>query len=48
MDDQIRRNTQAGYGSRRIAKELNDLGYPCSENYIANIMKSQGIRARNG
>ncbi|WP_255375183.1 DDE-type integrase/transposase/recombinase [Oleiphilus sp. HI0061] len=44
----MRRNTQAGYGSRRIAKELNDLGYPCSENYIANIMKSQGIRARNG
>lgn len=39
---------EAGYGSRRIAKELNDLGYPCSENYIANIMKSQGIRARNG
>ncbi len=39
---------EAGYGSRRIAKELNYLGYPCSENYIANIMKSQGIRARNG
>ncbi|MFV1922247.1 MAG: IS3 family transposase [Methylotenera sp.] len=39
---------EAAYGSRRIAKELNDAGYSCSENYIANIMKDQGVRARNG
>lgn len=39
---------EARYGSRRITDELNELGYQCSENYIADIMKKQGIRARNG
>lgn len=38
----------AAYGARRIAKELNELGFPCSTNYIADIMKSRDIRARNG
>ena len=39
---------EARYGSRRITDELNALGYPCSKNYIADIMQKQRIRARNG
>ncbi|MFL0809429.1 MAG: IS3 family transposase [Agarilytica sp.] len=38
----------ARYGSRRISDELNELGFPCSTNYVADIMKSQNIKARNG
>jgi len=39
---------KASYGSRRIASELKDLGYSCSENYIAKIMQDIKIRAHNG
>lgn len=39
---------EAAYGAPRLTKELNELGYPCSVNYIANIMAEQGIKARNG
>ena len=39
---------KARYGSRRIAKELNDLGYKCCENYIAKIMQTNEIKALNG
>ena len=39
---------KARYGAPRIAQELQALGRPCSTNYIANIMKTQGIKARNG
>lgn len=39
---------EAVYGAPRIAKELNELGHKCSVNYIANIMKENGIVARNG
>ena len=39
---------EAAYGAPRITEELNALGFPCSENYIAKIMAEQGIRARNG
>ena len=39
---------EARYGARRIADELSDLGFPCSTNYIASIMKSRDIKARNG
>ena len=39
---------EAIYGAPRITKELNALGFPCSENYIATIMAEQGVRARNG
>jgi len=42
------REFEAAYGAPRITEELNALGFPCSENYIAKIMKEQGIRARNG
>ena len=39
---------EAAYGAPRITKELNELGHPCSLNYIAKIMAEQGIKARNG
>lgn len=39
---------EARYGARRIADELNALGFPCSTNYVANIMQQQQIKARNG
>ena len=39
---------KARYGARRIAKELNDLGHKCSENYIAKIMQYNDIKALNG
>ena len=39
---------EAIYGAPRITEELNGLGFPCSENYIAKIMAEQGMRARNG
>lgn len=39
---------EAAYGAPRITEELNALGFPCCENYIAKIMAEQGIRARNG
>ena len=39
---------EAVYGAPRITTELNEAGYPCSENFIAKIMAEQGIKARNG
>ena len=36
------------YGAPRITEELNELGNPCSENYVAKLMSELGIRARNG
>ena len=39
---------EAVYGAPRITKELKELGYPCSVNYIAGLMSSEGIKARNG
>ncbi len=39
---------EAAYGAPRLAKELTELGHPCSVNYVAQIMFEQGIRALNG
>jgi len=39
---------KARYGAPRITQELKELGIPCSHNYIAEIMRKQGIKARNG
>ncbi|WP_338024150.1 IS3 family transposase [Amphritea atlantica] len=39
---------EARYGARRIARELTELGYSCSVNYVASIMKAADIKARNG
>jgi putative transposase len=34
------------YGSPRMAVALNNRGIPCSENFVAGLMKARGIRAR--
>ena len=39
---------EARYGSRRIAEELISLGFNCSTNYIAKIMKANEMKALNG
>lgn len=39
---------KAIYGAPRIAEELNALGHPCSVNFVAKIMRENGIVARNG
>ena len=36
------------YGSPRLTLELNDMGLHCSENHIAQIMRENGLKARNG
>ena len=39
---------KARYGAPRIAKELRALEIPCSTNHIADILREQGLKARNG
>lgn len=39
---------KARYGAPRIAIELQALNIPCSKNYVADILKKQGLKARNG
>ena len=39
---------KARYGAPRITQELLALGVPCSLNYVAGILKQQGLKARNG
>ena len=39
---------KARYGAPRIARELSEMGHPCSTNFVANILKMQGLRAHNG
>lgn len=36
------------YGSIRITLELKEMGIKCSHNFIAQIMREQGLRACNG
>ena len=36
------------YCAPRIAKELRALEVPCSTNHIADILRQQGLKARNG
>lgn len=38
---------EAAYGAPRLTLELNAMGHPCSLNYVANIMKTNGIVALN-
>jgi transposase InsO family protein len=42
----IHAEVKGRYGSPRMTAELNDRGYPCSENTVANLMKAHGIRAK--
>jgi transposase InsO family protein len=39
---------QKRYGAPRITVELNQLGMACSENYVADILRIQGLKAKNG
>lgn len=39
---------KARYGAPRIAKELSEIGQPCSVNFVANVLKLQGLKAHNG
>jgi transposase InsO family protein len=39
---------KARYGAPRIMQELKALGFPCSVNYVAGILRKQGFKARNG
>ena len=39
---------KARYGAPRIAEELRALHIPCSVNYVAELLKIQGLKARNG
>jgi len=51
MEDQVMETYatfKARYGAPRIARELTELGMPCSVNYIADILNKQGLKARNG
>jgi transposase InsO family protein len=34
------------YGSPRLAVELNNRGFPCSENFAADLMKTWGMQAK--
>lgn len=34
------------YGSPRMAVELNNRGFPCSENFVAELMRAHGIQAK--
>jgi len=36
------------YGAPRITEELNELDIPCSLNHVAQLLKNEGLRARNG
>ena len=39
---------KARYGAPRIARELKTINLPCSVNYVADLLKQQGLKARNG
>ena len=36
------------YGAPRITEELNANGIPCSLNYVADLLRERGLKARNG
>jgi transposase InsO family protein len=42
----IHAEVKGRYGSPRMTAELNARGYQCSENTVANLMKTYGIRAK--
>jgi putative transposase len=39
---------KARYGAPRIAEELQALDIPCSVNYVAELLRIQGLKGRNG
>lgn len=42
----IAKSSKYTYGSRRIKKALNTLGYPVSRNKARKLMKEAGVRAK--
>jgi putative transposase len=42
----IHAEVKGRYGSPRMTVELNDRGHDCTENTVANLMKTHGIRAK--
>jgi putative transposase len=42
----IHHEVKGRYGSPRMTAELNARGLPCTENTVANLMKTHGIRAK--
>ena len=36
------------YGAIRLARELNAKGICCSLNYVASLLREEGLKARNG
>jgi transposase InsO family protein len=43
---QVQAEVRGRYGSPRMTVELNARGHPCSENTVAKIMRTYGIRAK--
>ena len=41
-------NFKARYGAPRITEGLKALSIPCSVNYVAELLRIQGLKARNG
>lgn len=46
--EQVYKQYKKRYGAPRITVELNALGIRCSRNYVASILRSRGLKARNG
>jgi transposase InsO family protein len=44
--EQVHAEVKGRYGSPRMTAELNARGYDCTENTVAQLMKSHGIRAK--
>lgn len=44
--EEVHAEVKHRYGSPRMAVELNARGYECSENTVATLMKTHGIRAK--
>jgi putative transposase len=44
--ERIHAEVKGRYGSPRMTVELNDRGHECSENTVAKLMKTHGIRAK--
>jgi putative transposase len=44
--EQVHAEMKGRYGSPRMTAELNARGFPCTENTVANLMRTHGIRAK--
>jgi len=46
MIAEIHSKSRGTYGSPRISRELQDLGFPASKPRVARLMKSNGIQSK--